>query len=192
MAYTGKGRPLSPREGGGRDLGTPTRKWGKSYVHERIVESDDTLTIEAGDSLIISPPCFKVVQFTVTHEDFSDSATSEVIEPGVTIPKGAYVLRTLYDNIVKWEGGSISDAELTVGDSDGSGGTTDPDRYMTGTPDVFQDADVLDAGAVSGTALHTSDADVAVTLNLTGDDCADLTAGSATITIFYLVGVDHS
>lgn len=34
MAYTGKGRPLSPRAGGGRDLGTMSKMWGTAYVQE--------------------------------------------------------------------------------------------------------------------------------------------------------------
>ncbi len=34
MGYTGKGRPLSPRDGGGRDLGSPNKMWGTVYAEE--------------------------------------------------------------------------------------------------------------------------------------------------------------
>lgn len=143
-----------------------------------------------GDSLAL--PALKIIQKTVTFADFDEAATSVVLDSGEIVPKGALVLRTLLDNVTKFEGGDVSAATLTLGDSDGAGGTTDADRYNTGTPNVFADADVLDAGVVSGTALHTADAEVALTLGLTGGNGDDLTAGEVTFTIFYLQGVLHA
>jgi hypothetical protein len=32
--YTGKGRALCPREGGGRDLGSDSKRWGELFVHK--------------------------------------------------------------------------------------------------------------------------------------------------------------
>jgi hypothetical protein len=153
------------------------------------------LTIAGGavTSAKMALPNIQSVTFSLSYADFTAIATSETIEVGGTIPKGAFVLRTLIDNVIKFEGGTVSAATLTIGDSDEAGGTTDPDRYNTGTPDVFATADVLDAGAVSGTALHaTSSEAVTATLTLTGDNCVNLTAGSARVTIFYLQAVDHS
>lgn len=151
-------------------------------------------TIGAGkvDTSQMGLPNIQMVQFAVAYDDFSAEAVSEVIEPGVTIPKGAVVIRTSIDSVTKFEGASISAAKLTIGDSDGSGGATVADRYVTGTPDVFQAVDTLDAGAVSGDAHHDDDTDVAVTLTLTAGDCDELTAGAATVTIFYLLAVDHA
>ena len=136
-------------------------------------------------------PALKRAVIDISYADFNKAATTVVFDTGAVIPKGAFILKTLIDEVVKFEGGAISTAVIAVGDSDGSGGTTDPDRYNTGTPNVFQNADVLDAGAVSGTALHTADAEVAVTLTTSANANA-LTAGSAKITIFYLQAADHS
>lgn len=153
---------------------------------EGSVASDGTLTVTK------ALPSIYAQQIHIGFADFDEAATSVVFDTPITIPKGAIVLRTLIDNVTKFEGGTVSAATLTLGDSDGSGGTTDPDRYNTGTPNVFADADVLDAGAVSGTALHTADAVVSATLDLTGGNGDDLTAGAATITIFYYLAADHS
>ena len=163
---------------------------GKDYV---VLQGGDTNVKPVSDFMLKTDlPGFRAQQVTVGFADFSAAATTVVFDTPITIPKGAIVLRTLIDNVTKFEGGSVSVATLTLGDSDGSGGTTDPDRYNTGTPSVFADADVLDAGAVSGTALHTADAVVSATLGLTGDNGDDLTAGAATITIFYYLAADHS
>jgi hypothetical protein len=161
---------------------------------DAALANDGTLTIadDAVSSAKMGLPNIQSVQFTIAHDDFTAEATSEVIETAVSIPKGAYVLNTLIDSVTKFEGASISAATITIGDSDEAGGTTAADRYNTGTPDVFQDIDVLDAGAVSGTALHTSAETVTVTLDLTAGDCDETTAGAATVTIFYLQAVDHS
>ena len=149
----------------------------------------------AGTEVITPAPAFPALfaqQVALDFSDFNEAATSVVFDTSITIPKGAHVVKSLIDNVTKFEGGDVSAATLVIGDSDGSGGTDDADRYNTGTPDVFADADVLDAGDVSGTALHTADAVVSATLGLTGGNGDDLTAGEATITIFYYLGVDHS
>jgi hypothetical protein len=205
VAYAGDPKLNRPNEW--RDKNT----FRSDVVFSDAVEFSDSvdvsgasLTVAAGaiegamieDGAITSArmaiPNIQSVQFTLSHADFTASATSEILEPGVTIPKGAYVLITLIDDVTKFEGASISAATLVIGDSDGAGGATNPDRYNTGTPDVFADADVLDAGVVSGTALHDDDTDIAVTLTLTAGDCDETSAGAATVTIFYLLGFDHS
>ena len=138
-------------------------------------------------------PAIRKVQFTVGFADFDVAAESIVFDTGVVIPKGAVFMRTLVDNVVKFEGGSISVATLKIGDSDGSAGTTDDDRYMAAsTLNMFVAADALDAGAASGTLFHSADTEIALTLALTGGNGDDMDAGSVTITVFYYLAADHS
>ena len=70
-------------------------------------------------------------------------------------------------------------AVMTVGDG------SDVDRYNTGTPDVFTtNASGADMGVVSGTAWHDAAATVTVTIT-SGADFTSVSAGTATIAIFY-------
>lgn len=168
---------------------------GSTIKVNKPIEMTDTVTVpdRTVTSAKMALPSLQAVQATITYADFDTDSTSVVYDTGMIIPKGAFVQRTLIDSVTKFEGGSVSAATIEIGDSDGSGGTDDVDRYMAASAvDVFQDADVLEAGDVSGTALHDAADEVSVTLELTGDNGDDLTAGEATITIFYYLGVDHS
>ncbi len=155
-------------------------------VRDFLLKEDveDLISAEDGGELVL--PALRAKKFDVTFADFDKSSTTATFETGVTIPKGAFVVKTLVDNVVKFEGGGVTAATMKIGE------TGDDDRYMTGTLNVFQDKDVGDAGDVGGTALHTAAKEVEVELTTTTADCDALTAGSAVITIFYYLAADHS
>lgn len=118
-----------------------------------------------------------VISQTVTYDEFTDGgSTSGTLVLDDSIPLGAFVLRTLIENVTGFTGDSS--AALIVGDG------TDTDRYNTSTVNVFTTATVLDAGAVSGTQLHTAAKNVTLTIT-SGTDWGAVTAGQLTIKIFY-------
>lgn len=95
-----------------------------------------------------------------------------------SLPVGAIILGMRIVPTVGFIGDTS--AVITVGDG------SDPDRYMTGTPNVFVAAPSgVDAGVPSGikTVLTAN----APTLTLTSaTDFTNVSGGSVTITIFYL------
>lgn len=96
--------------------------------------------------------------------------------PTQTIPQGAYVYRSVLENVTGFTG----DTSATIQIGDG----TDVDRYSTGTPSVFTTANAIDVGAVSGTAIHTAAKNVTVTIT-SGADFTSVAAGAATLRIYY-------
>lgn len=115
---------------------------------------------------------------TVTRADFTDGgSTSGTYNLKTQIPAGAWVLRTILQDVTGFTGDTS--AALIVGDG------TDTDRYNTGTPSVFTTAVAIDMGAPSGTQIHT--AAKTVTLTVTSNaDFTNVAAGQLTIKIFYL------
>lgn len=115
---------------------------------------------------------------TVTRADFTDGgSTSGTYNLKTQIPAGAFILRTLVQDVTGFTGDTS--AALIVGDG------TDTDRYNTGTPSVFTTATMITMGVPSGTLEHT--AAKTVTLTVTSDaDFTNVTAGQLTIKIFYL------
>tara|TARA_R100000234_G_scaffold3291_3_gene2746 strand:- start:4728 stop:5189 length:462 start_codon:yes stop_codon:yes gene_type:complete len=95
-----------------------------------------------------------------------------------SIPVGATVLHCAVVNLVKF--GGDSSATIRVGDG------TDHDRYMTGTPDVFLNADALSLGNVSGVAYHATAKQPNI-LVTSGSDWGAVDSGSATIELYYMV-----
>lgn len=115
---------------------------------------------------------------TVTRADFTDGgSTSGTYNLKTQIPAGAFILRTLVQDVTGFTGDTS--AALIVGDG------TDTDRYNTGTPSVFTTATMITMGVPSGTLEHT--AAKTVTLTVTSNaDFTNVTAGQLTIKIFYL------
>lgn len=115
---------------------------------------------------------------TVTRADFTDGgSTSGTYNLKTQIPAGAWVLRTILQDVTGFTGDTS--AALIVGDG------TDTDRYNTGTPSIFTTAVAIDMGAPSGTQIHT--AAKTVTLTVTSNaDFTNVAAGQLTIKIFYL------
>lgn len=95
-----------------------------------------------------------------------------------TIPAGARFAFALISGITGFTGDTS--AVIVLGDG------TDVDRYMTGTPNVFVTAAPgVDMGVPSGTAFHAA-AIATITATITsGSDFGLVTAGEATITLFY-------
>ena len=189
-----KDNALTPRADGGRDIGSFDRRWAtikclklEADVIEGAIETESLTVPDGGIAQNkIALPNLRIATIQVSHEDFEAENVEGEVDYAVVIPKGAFVLRTLIDNVEKFDDDeNASAAVIKIGD-----GTVD-DRYNTGTPNVFVDADVLDAGAVSGDAFHDDDASVHVTLTMTGCNVVDLIQGKATINIFYLLAVDH-
>lgn len=117
-----------------------------------------------------------VARFTVAQMTDGGSTTGTYAVPTQTIPQGAFVVRSVLENVTGFTG-NVS-ATIQVGDG------TDVDRYSTGTPSVFTTANAIDLGAVSGTAIHTAAASVTVTITAS-TDFTSVTAGAATLRIYY-------
>lgn len=118
------------------------------------------------------------IRQTVAYSDFTDGgSTAGTLALDETIPVGAWVLRTVLRNVTGFTGDTS--AVITVGDG------TDVDRYNTGTPSVFTTANAIDLGAPSGTQIHTAAATVTLTVT-SGSDFGAVTAGAATISIYFL------
>lgn len=119
------------------------------------------------------------VQQTVLFSEFTDGgSTSGTFVLNDVIPVGALVTQSLIDDITGFTGDTS--AVVTIGDG------SDVDRYNTGTPDVFPTATAVAAGAVSGTALHTTVANVTLTVT-SATDFSAVNAGQVTVTIFFYV-----
>lgn len=126
-------------------------------------------------------PAIKTYQETFAFGDMTDSTgVTGTFDLSLSIPKGAIVMQSFVDAVTGFAG----DTSATIQIGDG----TDPDRYSTGTPDVFTTADHISAGAVSGTAYHSAAKTVKVTITA-ATDWGDVTAGAVTITIFYYQSV---
>jgi len=119
-----------------------------------------------------------VIRQSFTYADFTDGGgASGTLVLAKQIPDGAVVTQAVLYGLTGFTG-DVS-ATITVGDG------TDVDRYNTGTPSVFTtNPSGVALGAVSGTAWH--DAAKSVTITITEDsDWGDVTAGAATIAIYY-------
>ena len=148
-----------------------------------VINQDGTLNGSAvidDDSVTnakLALPNIKMITQTVAYDEFTDGgAAVGTLDLTSTIPLGAVVMQTLIDDVTGFAGDTS--AVITIGDG------TDVDRYNTGTPDIFSDADAISAGVVSGTAFH--DAEETVTLTVTtAADFSSVSAGELTVTIFY-------
>jgi hypothetical protein len=152
----------------------------------QVINQDGTLngTAVIDDASVtnakLAVPNIKVISETLTLADFTDNDdTTGTAELSTDIPKGAVVMRTLIDDVT----GFIGDTSATVTIGDG----TDVDRYNTGTPNVFADADTIDAGAVSGTIYHSA-AKTPTVIVTTDSDFSSVTAGGLKVSIFYYQG----
>lgn len=114
---------------------------------------------------------------TIALADMTDggAAIASFVMTG-DIPIGAEVSRTDLRSITGWAGDTS--ATIQVGDG------TDVDRYTTGTPSIFATAEMVDAGAVSGTAIHVSAVSPVVTIT-SGSEWGSVTAGSVTVAIWF-------
>lgn len=115
----------------------------------------------------------------VALASFTDGgSTSGTYNLKTQVPAGAWVHRTILQNVTGFTGDTS--AVLIVGDG------TDTDRYNTGTPSVFTTATAIDMGAPSGTQIHTAAKTVTLTIT-SGSDWGAVTAGALTIKIFYYI-----
>jgi hypothetical protein len=122
---------------------------------------------------------WQVICETVLRADFTDGgSTSGTYVMKQTIPAGAWVLRTILQDLTGFTGDTS--AALTVGDG------TDVDRYNTGTPSVFTTAVAVDMGAPSGTQIHVTAKSVTLTIT-SAADFTNVTAGQLTVKIIYFV-----
>lgn len=119
------------------------------------------------------------LQQRIAFSQFTDGgAAAGTLALTEKIPQGAWVLRTLLQNVTGFTGNTS--AVVTVGDG------SDVDRYNTGTPSVFTTANAIDLGAPSGTQIHTAEATVTVTVT-GGSDFTAINAGAATVRIYYML-----
>jgi hypothetical protein len=116
---------------------------------------------------------------TVTYDQFTDGgAAVGTFVTSMVIPAGATVLYSAIKAVVGFAGDTS--ATIQIGD-----GTTVA-RYSTGTPSVFTTAaNGVSAGAVSGTAYHTAEKTVKLTIT-TATDWTAVSAGSVTVSVYYL------
>lgn len=115
----------------------------------------------------------------IARADFTDGgSTSGTLTLDGTIPAGAYVLRAVIQDVTGFTGDTS--AALIIGDG------SDTDRYVTAsTVDVFTTVVAKDGGTPSGTAVHVLAKTPVVTIT-SAADFTNVTAGAATIKIFYL------
>lgn len=115
---------------------------------------------------------------TIKFSELTDGgSTAGTIDLTEKIPAGAWVLRTVLQNVTGFTGDTS--AVIIVGDG------TDVDRYNTGTPSVFTTAVAIDLGAPSGTQIHVLENTVTVKIT-SATDWGLVTAGQMTIRIYYL------
>ncbi|MFN8468598.1 MAG: hypothetical protein U0X20_23770 [Caldilineaceae bacterium] len=119
-----------------------------------------------------------VISQRVTFSQFTDGgSTSGTFALAQQIPAGAFVERTLLENVTGFTGDTS--AVLDVGDG------TDDDRYNAAAGfNVFGDAVALDGGAPQGTQIHTAAKTPTLTL-ASNADFTSVAAGAFTIKIFY-------
>lgn len=118
-----------------------------------------------------------VISETVTFADFTDGgAASGTVSLSTAIPAGAFVTRAYLLDVTGFTGNTS--AVATLGDG------TDVDRYGTGTPNVFATAAAIDMAAPSGVQIHTAAKTPVLTVT-GGSDFGAITAGQATVRIFY-------
>lgn len=115
--------------------------------------------------------------YRLSYTDFTDGgSTTGTYTVAAAIPAGSFVERALVVNLTGFTGDSS--ATIQVGD-----GSTVA-RYSTGTPSVYTTGDVIDLGAVSGTAVVSTASAVVVTIT-SGSDFTAIAAGALTLVIFY-------
>jgi hypothetical protein len=90
-----------------------------------------------------------VIAARLTKADFVDGGgASGTYTFAEQIPIHATVRYSQVVDVVAWSGNTS--AVITIGDG------SDVDRYNTGTPSVFSTVNLVDVGAVSGTAYHAA------------------------------------
>lgn len=137
------------------------------YVKEKNDGTDNDWSVRWGE-----------IRQTFDFTDFTDGGgAAGTLDLSETLPVGAWVLRAVLRDVTGFTGNTS--AVITVGDG------TDADRYNTGAPSVYTTANAIDLGAPSGTQIHTATATVRVTVT-GGSDFGAITAGQATISIYYL------
>ena len=140
-----------------------------------------TIQSNAVENSMLNVPVLRAYQETFAFGDMTDGGgTSGTFDLSLSIPEGAVVTQVFIDAVTGFAGDTS--AVITIGD-----GST-ADRYNTGTPNVFATADHVSAGAVSGTAYHSAAKTPKVTIT-TNSDFTSVSAGQATITIFYYQSV---
>ncbi len=122
------------------------------------------------------------IEETVLCSQFEAKATEDYVDLDVKIPAGSFVFGTTCDVIEAFDAPDASAAAVTVG-VDG-----DEDQFSASGFDVKGSEGSLlgDPCASPGIWYRIADTTPRVTLTLTGDNCEDLTAGKATIRIFYI------
>lgn len=125
------------------------------------------------------PPALGVLTETVARSQFTDGgSTAGTYTMTGKVPKGAVLLGSKV--VVNAGFAGNTSAALTIGDG------SDVDRYMTGTPSVFATAaNGIETGVPSGSKLLTADNSPVLTVT-GGSDFTNITAGSLTVSIFYI------
>jgi hypothetical protein len=126
-------------------------------------------------------PYIGVLTDTMTRASFTDGggASGTRVMAGV-IPVGAILLGSKLTVNTAFIGDTS--ATMTVGDG------SDVDRYNTGTPDVFSGTGLIQTGVPSGNKLITTANSPTVTVT-SNADFTNVTAGSMTLSIYYLATV---
>ena len=153
---------------------------GSTYTRSDLTNQKAyTFTKQKNDALDLDWGGLMCIAERVTRSQFTDGgAAAGTYALKTQIPVGAFVLRTLVQDVTGFTGNTS--ATLIIGDG------TDTDRYNTGTPSVFTTANQIVMGAPSGTLEHTAAA--TVTLTVTGNsDFTAINAGALTIKIYYLI-----
>lgn len=164
-AITGSAQPFL-----GKPLGSKYIRNGAGFVHEYMKLQNNGAN---ADWVLLQG----VVIDTIALADVTDGgAAIATFTMTGDIPIGAEASRTDLRSITGWAGDTS--ATIQVGDG------TDVDRYTTGTPSIFTTAEMVDAGAISGTNIHVAAVSPVVTIT-SGSEWGSVTAGSVTVAIWF-------
>ena len=158
------------------DTGNPPVGWLIKYrsstdVDVQLYRPGEWMSANRGEVL-------DSISETIGFGDMTDSSTTGTKVMTLSLPVGAVVVATKV--LVPAGFAGDTSAVITVGDG------SDVDRYHTGTPDVFTTAATgVEAGLPSGAVLLTS-ANTPTVIVTTAADFTSVTAGSVTVTIYYI------
>lgn len=122
----------------------------------------------------------KKISTTIGHADLTASATSQAIDLGDALPSGAYIIGRTITLATAFSGGSVSALVVDIGGTDADA-IVDGESVFTGATTAKAGTSGINPfGALGGQQLTA-------TFIATDDNVVNLTAGSVTIDILYVI-----
>lgn len=142
---------------------------------------DNVLTYDEVESLVGVTGVVKSISKSVVYGDFEAAATSDYVDfASSALPANVIVLGWQAVVSDAFAGTGITAATLSLGVS----GTTD--LYTSSAPSVFTTGTKGSICKTTGVVYNAAAATPRITLSLSGGNCSALTAGAATVTMYYV------